>query len=214
MQLKTSTSNIQWHLIQFIHIPLFPCGSLQLSCRHAPQCDHWESRQWCLQGMEQCWMAMGGSSAAHSLEFTGLETEQTNKNKYTKGKDISDKSQVGLCAWLLWICTQCCKESKEDEEASLWSDEQYRGILCLIEEMAVHSLVKATASHIAKCSKKQHRFRKACCGVKNKEGNRKNKKKIAPYILRLAQENIKSRAATSYGSKHELNREILRQNTV
>lgn len=62
-------------------VPLFPCGSLQLSCRHAPQGDHWESRQWCWQGMEQCWTAEGGSSPAHSLEFTGLETEQTKRTQ-------------------------------------------------------------------------------------------------------------------------------------
>lgn len=66
-------------------VPFFPCGSLQLSCRQAPQGDHWESRQECWQGMEQRWTAEGGSSPAHSLAFTGLDTEQrqgTQAGKY------------------------------------------------------------------------------------------------------------------------------------
>lgn len=67
-------------------VPLLPCGSLQLSCRHAPQGDHWDSRQRRWQGMEQRWTAEGGSSVAHSRKFTGLDTRQENG---TEGRNAS-----------------------------------------------------------------------------------------------------------------------------
>lgn len=83
-------------------IPRFPCSSLQLSCRHAPQGDHWESRQRCWQGMEQCWTAERGSSAAHSREFTGLETKQTKRNRSENASDLNQAVSVRL----LSICAE------------------------------------------------------------------------------------------------------------
>lgn len=93
----------------FSIIPFFPCGSLQLSCRQAPQGDHLESRHWCWQGMEQWWTAKGGSSPAHSLAFTGLDTEQTKEHGFSRQwwsvcLCVCDNYQVmcGITCWMLW----------------------------------------------------------------------------------------------------------------
>lgn len=76
-------------------VPLLPCGSLQLSCRHAPQGDHWDSRQRRWQGTEQRWTAEGGSSAAHSREITGLDTGQTNdKEKGTEARKKCIRAKI------------------------------------------------------------------------------------------------------------------------
>lgn len=73
--LNTNLSSQNSFTLTYSTLPFLPCGSLQLSCRQAPQVDHWESRQWFWHGIEHRWTADGGSSPAHSLAFTGLDTE-------------------------------------------------------------------------------------------------------------------------------------------
>lgn len=90
--------------MRYIIIPFFPCGSLQLSCRQGPQVDHWESRQCCWHWMEQYWTAEGGSSSAHSLAFTGLDTEHTKETK-----TWINQAQVKLRHRQLWsVCVRLC----------------------------------------------------------------------------------------------------------